>query len=469
MNRMLSISANTRGFTLIEVMIAMFLALVGMLAIGTLTVTSIGVNTVARERVAAVNLGTRVMEKWVASPIDALPTPSCSPAVGQLVAGVNLICKPTSGEMNIQYTINASISDVAAPIPPRPAALPTPTILGPGLRITSLLVDRTNSNSIYAGTNGGGLFLSTNAGVAWSSVAGIGYIHVNAIAQDTADATKFYIGSDVGILDNKGVGGTWQLLNTGLTNVNVHAFAIDPVAPNLLYAGTDGGVFRSTNGGATWSVTVLTSLVHTLVIDPATPNVLYAGTDGGVYKSTDSGTTWGASNGVFPNNLPNSRVNTLGIDPTAPANVRVGMDAGIAQSTDNGVNWSSPSPAALTYSMAMAADGTLISGTVNGVYFNGALKGINSISTQAGLRAYSVAIDPGNTNIWYAGTDDGVFKTTNGGTSWSPAGDNMTALGNVPNIRGLGILPQEKVVTVSWLNKGVSHSIVLTNITWRIY
>jgi len=464
---------NTRGFTLIEVMVAMMLALIGMLALGALTVTSMSLNTLAREKVAAVNLGTRVMEKWIASPTDALPTPACNPAMGQMAVGIDMICKPTSGEVNIQYTINAKISDILAPIPPRPAGSPIPMILGTGLRITSLLVDRTNSSSIYAGTNGGGLFNSKNAGGAWSSVQGIGHIQVDTIVQDPADATKFYIGSDVGVLDNKGVGGTWRLLNTGLTNVKVHALAIDIATPSVIYAGTDGGVFRSTNGGTLWAASNgvapnnLTSLVvHTLAIDPAPLNLLYAGTDGGVFRSANGGTSWTPSNGVFPNNLPNSRTNALRIDFTAPPNVSVyvGMDAGIAQSTDNGGTWIFQNPTAVTYSMAM--DGTLISGTVDGVYVNGALKGGNSIATQAGLRTYSVATDP---NTWYAGTDDGVFKTTNGGTTWSPIGGNMTTLGNTPNNRGLGVLPKEKIVTVSWLDKGVSHQIVLSNITRRMY
>jgi len=480
MNRVFSIPTNMRGFTLIEVMIAMMLALIGMLALGALTVTSMSLNTLARERVAAVNLGTRVMEKWIASPTDALPTPACNPAMGQLVVGANMICKPTSGEVNIQYTINAYFSDILAPIPPRPAGSPIPRILGPGLRITSLLVDRTNPSSIYAGTNGGGLFNSTNAGAAWLSVRGIGHIQVDTIVQDPADATKFYIGSDIGVLDNKGVGGTWRLLNTGLTNVKVHALAIDPLTANTLYAGTDGGVFRSTNGGTLWAASNgvapnnLTSLVvHTLAIDPVTLNLLYAGTDGGVFKSTNGGTSWAVSNGTLLKHLPNSRVNALRIDPAVPVNVYVGMNAGIAQSTDSGVTWLSPSPTAVTYSMAMAANGTLISvisGTVDGVYVNGALKGVNSIATQAGLRTYSVAIDPAAVSSrWYAGTDDGVFKTTNGGTTWSPIGGNMTTPGNTPNNRGLGVLPKEKIVTVSWLDKGVSHQIVLTNITRRMY
>ena len=56
-------------------------------------------------------------------------------------------------------------------------------------------------STLYAGTAGGGVFKSTDAG------------------------------------------GTWSALNTGLTDLAVNALAIDPLTPTTLYAGTGTGVF----------------------------------------------------------------------------------------------------------------------------------------------------------------------------------------------------------------------------------
>ena len=79
-----------------------------------------------------------------------------------------------------------------------------------------------------------------------------------------------------------------------------------PQTPTTLYAGTargtpGGGVFKSTDGGASWSP-VNTGLTYTslhvpaLALDPTTPTTLYAGTDDGVFKSTDGGGSWSPVN-----------------------------------------------------------------------------------------------------------------------------------------------------------------------------
>ena len=81
-----------------------------------------------------------------------------------------------------------------------------------GGNIRALAIDPANPATLYAGTNGGGVFKSTNGGASWTAI------------------------------------------NTGLTSTDVQALAIDPTNPTTIYAGTDGGgVFKSTNGGGSWS------------------------------------------------------------------------------------------------------------------------------------------------------------------------------------------------------------------------
>ncbi|TMB54003.1 MAG: hypothetical protein E6J60_09060 [Deltaproteobacteria bacterium] len=117
------------------------------------------------------------------------------------------------------------------------------TAIGPeGGDVSALAINPAAPSTLYAGTQGGGVFESTNAGANWTAVS------------------------------------------TGLTNTKVSALAIDPTTPSTLYAGTDGGgVFQSTNGGTSWTAinTGLTNLsVHTFAINPVTPSTVYAGTNG---------------------------------------------------------------------------------------------------------------------------------------------------------------------------------------------
>ena len=119
----------------------------------------------------------------------------------------------------------------------------------------------------------------------WTSHGPEGGI-ILALAIDPATPTTLYAGTEGGgVYKSTDSGGNWSAVNTGLTNTYVDALAIDPVTPTTLYAGTyPAGVFKSTNGGGNWSAvnTGLTNTsVYALAIDPATPTILYAGTEGG--------------------------------------------------------------------------------------------------------------------------------------------------------------------------------------------
>jgi len=488
-------SGKALGFTLVEVMIAMMIALIGMLALGSLTITSLDSNEAAQERTEAVNLGTSIMEDWIASPTDALPIPSCSPALtSPLVAGVHTACEPLASTVKVNYDIYVTVNNPYAfmPVGMPTGSLPVSRKLEAGLRITSILVDRTNSAVLYAGTNVGGLYQSADSGANWVKTSNIGYVGINDIKQDSFG--NIYAGTDVGVITNQGALGTWIPKNTGLGNLTVHTLVIDPVTPTTLYAGTNGGVFKSVDGGTTWVASsgnlptnITNSTVNALVIDPVTPTTLYAGTDvnvgvdpySGVFKSTDGGVTWSTMKATSPNN-----VNALAVDPVTPTTLYVGTDVYTATGTvgsgidsyTSPIGWNVAVSPNDSFTLALTMDTTsLVMGPIPvsgsrginmlgsrgkgaGVYKGNALRTwFTTHSNQAQRRIYSIAIDSNNPNVWYAGSDGGVLKSTDSGVNWA-------AINN-----GLGIVPKEKVVTISWNHKGKTHSIVLTHISRRPY
>jgi photosystem II stability/assembly factor-like uncharacterized protein len=70
--------------------------------------------------------------------------------------------------------------------------------------VYSFVIDPLSPATLYAGTNGGGVFMSTDAGESWSG------------------------------------------FNNGLTNTAIHSMAIHPTTPDSLFAGTAGaGVFAT--------------------------------------------------------------------------------------------------------------------------------------------------------------------------------------------------------------------------------
>ena len=113
------------------------------------------------------------------------------------------------------------------------------------------------------------------------------YLNVTALAINPQTPDTLYAGTDGGGVFKSTDGGTnWTAMNNGLTNPAINALAINPQTPDTLYAGVNAygggvGVFESTNGGTNWTANGLpNTVVHALAIDPMNPSILYAGTAG---------------------------------------------------------------------------------------------------------------------------------------------------------------------------------------------
>jgi hypothetical protein len=130
------------------------------------------------------------------------------------------------------------------------------------LTVTAIEVAPSSSDIVYAGFDGGGLFVSTNAtassGVTWSNIRvsalplrGVRRIRVNPNSTDT-----FYA-----VFSGYGTGKIWKSVNRGvsytdvtgdLPDVPVNDLVIDVDNPGTLIAATDLGMFRSDNDGGHW-------------------------------------------------------------------------------------------------------------------------------------------------------------------------------------------------------------------------
>lgn len=223
------------------------------------------------------------------------------------------------------------------------------------------------------------------------------------------------------------------------TSGRISAVAVDPTDANIVYIGAAmGGVWKTTDGGANW--TPLTDsqpslAIGSLAIDPSNHLNVYAGTgeenfngDGyygaGILKSTDGGANWTSITGPFggpaSTTLGGSFIGGIAVSPSNGqillASVRrfTNSGSGIFRSTDGGATWSP----------------VLSNGTVPAL--------TNSYGT-------SVVFDPTNGNIAYAGigrpsgsaTEAGVYRSANGGATWSKlpgTGANLFPTTNVGRV-----------------------------------
>ena len=143
------------------------------------------------------------------------------------------------------------------------------------------------------------------------------------------NGTYLFAGTDVGgVFHSTNNGFNWIAGNSGLTSTDVYALAV--IGTNL-FAGTGlGGVFRSTNNGTNWTAAGLTNLlIWTFAVSDTN---LFAGAYSGVFLSTNNGTSWTEVN----SGLTNSFVNTLVVYST---NLFAGTYGGVFLSSNNGTSW----------------------------------------------------------------------------------------------------------------------------------
>jgi hypothetical protein len=151
---------------------------------------------------------------------------------------------------------------------------------------------------LFAGTFGGGVFLSTNHGGRWTPVSrGLTNAYILALASSGMNLFAGTSGGGVFLSTNNGA--SWIAVNSGLTNTDVRSLV---VSGSNLFVGTNlGGVFVSTNTGASWAAVnsgLTNTDVRSLVFSGTN---LFAGTMGGVFPSTNNGASWTALNSGLEN------------------------------------------------------------------------------------------------------------------------------------------------------------------------
>ncbi|MDD7915498.1 glycosyl hydrolase [Polaribacter ponticola] len=181
--------------------------------------------------------------------------------------------------------------------------------------------------------------------------------------------------------------------------------------------------------------------VNVVAIDPNNPSTYYVGAPaGGIWKSTDAGNSWVP----LVDNLPQIGVSGIAIDPSDSNIIYIttGDDdagdtysVGVWKSVDGGSNWSNTSNISTSTSFSMNDiyifpndTQTLLVASNEGVYktTNGGTEWNQVLSGNI----KDIKMKPGDSTTWYAASTNSVFRSTNSGDSFMPV--------IIPLFRGAG-------------------------------
>ncbi len=345
-------------------------------------------------------------------------------------------------------------------------------------RINAVHVDPSNSSGLWIATPDGGLWNSTNLGSNWSTntdqLAVLGSSDVAFapgnpqtmyLATGDGDAGDSY---SVGVLKSTDGGATWS--PSGLSwpissRSKIYKLLINPLNANVLFAATTKGIYRTLDAGATWNVVgVAGAKITDIAYRPGDSTTVYA-VSSDFYKSTDGGSTFAVITSALPLNTTVDRM-SIAVTPADPTFVYVvGSDAnndgfyGFYQSTDNGTTFikkaSSPNLLGWSsnggdtggqgwYTLSIAASpvnaNEVIVGGVNIWRTTSAGSTWSLFAQWTGQGAPYVHADihgltyQNGTTI-FAGTDGGIFTTTNSGASFNAINGNM----NIAEVYQIGL------------------------------
>ncbi|HJZ71989.1 MAG TPA: hypothetical protein VKE51_09615 [Vicinamibacterales bacterium] len=226
--------------------------------------------------------------------------------------------------------------------------------------------------------------------------------------------------------------------------------------PNVFYIGVNnGGVWKTTDYGSTWTPIFddqPTQSIGTIAVAPSDPNIVYVGSGeglqrpdlsvgDGIYKSTDAGLTWQHLG------LRDARqIGAAIVDPGDPNRLFVAAlghpyganpERGVFRSTDGG----------RTFEKVLFRDDD--TGAIDLVFDPSNAQAVYAV-------LWAARQGPWEYDNAYAGPASGLYKSTDGGSTWQPLTRGLPTRADGLSRIGIGIAPANPQRIYAWVTARTS-------------
>jgi photosystem II stability/assembly factor-like uncharacterized protein len=337
------------------------------------------------------------------------------------------------------------------------------------------LFDPGNANRILV-PGASAVLRSTDGGASFSLAPVQPGVSMSHLAT-TADGSAVYGVSGTRAYRTTDFAETWVEQSSGLPATNDYATAlkISPADPQTIYISFgNGGLYKSTNGGSTWvRIAQLAGGVRGIAINPNNAQQLLAIYNGSLWRTNDSGSTWSATiggnydwidfdprvaNRVLAHDYSNRRfiasidgggawlpsiadpaggTSLAALSPTTSGELAIGSSEGIHYSNDAGLSMSYRSNGLRVSDLYSIAASRTAPFRIYASFFPGPAGVYERVGSQwqssNTTQLYSVlqprdaissiAVDPVNSSVLYAGNSRGLVTSADAGNTWTYLSD----------------------------------------------
>ncbi|OHD59553.1 MAG: hypothetical protein A2096_05330, partial [Spirochaetes bacterium GWF1_41_5] len=312
---------------------------------------------------------------------------------------------------------------------------------GGGGYCESLSWDPSKENTLWVGGDVGGTAVSFDNGVSYEiRNRGLEDYWVECFAINPNNSSNILIGTASGVHRTVDQGLNWILqrdgfpvTSTGSYTTPISSIVFDPGNTDIVYAAVGGArghledmskgkLYKSANNGITWTQIGAGTIpadanIKDIEINPVSGNIIFIATDKGLFRSIDSGVTWV----LRTNGLPHKNINKIALAPSLPTTVYCTMetmarsgetfDGGVYKSYNSGDTWYNAT-GNLPTTLGDADESYLMT-----IHFK------------------DIKVSPDYPNVVYAANYSyikwGIYKSTDGGSSWKLSTIYSASLGTL--------------------------------------